>query len=132
MSGLSVYRSLYAVFGCQMSMHSDICQHLTYLLNARQGSLVCLPDYGLPDLLSIFRRLPAGLYDFLNIMKQNIEKYEPRLKNVCVQVCEAVRLNEILQLHITADDIAHQALTFKAIVSQFDGVSVVYATPRLR
>jgi len=119
-----VHKSLYAVFNKSSSVRDEICQHLTYLLNARQGSLVALPDYGLPDLLSIFRYLPDGLYDFLKLIKQNIETYEPRLKNVYVEVCGDVGLNERLQLNIKAEDIDHQTILFKVILAPTEVVSV--------
>ncbi len=125
MSGLSVHNALYAVFNRQTITHSDICQHLKYLLNARQGCLVAVPDYGLPELGVVFRYLPQALYDFLKTVKETIEVFEPRLKNVRVEVAEGICRSEILQLHIIAKDVFHQTLTFKAIINQFEGVVVM-------
>ena len=122
-----MHKSLFAIFNRQASTHDEICQHLTYLLNARQGFLVALPDYGLPELLSIFRYLPEGLYDFLKVIKQNIDQYEPRLKNVSVELDTELGLSEILQLNIKAEDVYHQTLLFKATVNQLDGIFVVPA-----
>ena len=124
MNGLSVHNALYAVFNRQAVAHSDICQHLMYLLNARQGCLVATPDYGLPDLAAIFRCLPHGLHDFLTTVKETIELFEPRLRNVRVGVAEGIFRSEMLQLHIIAEDVFHQTLTFKAVINQLEGVLV--------
>jgi type VI secretion system protein len=127
MNGPNVHKSLTSVFKNQSSVYDEICQHLTYLLNARQGCLVALPDYGLPELLSMFRYLPEGLYNFLKIIKQNIEQYEPRLKNVRVELSSEFSVNEVLQLNIQAEDVDHQALLFQATVSQLNGIAVIPA-----
>lgn len=61
---------------------ASIQKHLFRLLNARQGSLQHLPDYGLPDLNQIFQELPFAVSDLTTQLKTLIEKYEPRLINV--------------------------------------------------
>lgn len=63
----------------------SVHDHLIRLLNARQGVLEHLPDYGLPDLDMFYRELPYSEQDIAFSVKQVIEKYEPRLRNVRVQ-----------------------------------------------
>lgn len=63
----------------------SVHDHLIRLLNARQGVLKHLPDYGLPDLDMFYRELPYSEQDIAFSVKQVIEKYEPRLRNVRVQ-----------------------------------------------
>lgn len=63
----------------------SIHDHLIRLLNARQGVLRHLPDYGLPDLDMFYRDLPYSEQDIAFAVKNVIEKYEPRLENVRVQ-----------------------------------------------
>tara|TARA_R110000868_G_scaffold10639_5_gene51706 strand:+ start:18651 stop:19064 length:414 start_codon:yes stop_codon:yes gene_type:complete len=58
--------------------------HLMRLLNTRQGSLPHAKDYGLPDINMIYQGLPNAVDTFLAIIKQCVEKYEPRLQNVQV------------------------------------------------
>jgi type VI secretion system protein len=69
--------------------HDDLLvsvhDHLMRLLNARQGVLEHLPDYGLPDLDMFYRELPYSEQDIAFAVKQVIEKYEPRLVQVRVQ-----------------------------------------------
>lgn len=64
---------------------NSVHDHLIRLLNARQGVLEHLPDYGLPDLDMFYRELPYSEQDIAFSVKQVIEKYEPRLRNVRVQ-----------------------------------------------
>ena len=72
-------------FPSQQEMLESIHDHLTRLLNARQGVLRHLPDYGLPDLDMFYRELPYSEQDIAFAVKNIIEKYEPRLENVRVQ-----------------------------------------------
>ncbi|MBU2862304.1 type VI secretion system baseplate subunit TssE [Reinekea forsetii] len=64
---------------------TSIHDHLLRLLNARQGVLEHLPDYGLPDLDMFYRELPYSEHDIAFAVKNVIEKYEPRLVHVRVQ-----------------------------------------------
>ncbi|TCS41297.1 type VI secretion system baseplate subunit TssE [Reinekea marinisedimentorum] len=63
----------------------SVHDHLIRLLNARQGVLEHLPDYGLPDLDMLYRELPYSEQDIAFAVKNVIEKYEPRLTQVRVQ-----------------------------------------------
>jgi len=63
----------------------SIRTHLSRLLNARQGSLTHLPDYGLPDVAEIYQCLPYSIDDLISAIKTCIEKYEPRLHNVQIK-----------------------------------------------
>ncbi len=63
---------------------ASIHDHLIRLLNARQGVLSHLPDYGLPDLNRFYQDLPYSEGDMAMAVKSVIEKYEPRLHKVQV------------------------------------------------
>jgi type VI secretion system protein len=69
----------------QEDLLNSIHDHLIRLLNARQGVLEHLPDYGLPDLDMLYRELPYSEQDIAFAIKNVIEKYEPRLIQVRVQ-----------------------------------------------
>ncbi|HEV2613167.1 MAG TPA: type VI secretion system baseplate subunit TssE [Gammaproteobacteria bacterium] len=60
---------------------SSIREHLSRLLNARQGSLKHLPDYGLPDLGEIYQKIPESLQQLKQAILNLISRYEPRLRN---------------------------------------------------
>ncbi|MFQ5773100.1 MAG: type VI secretion system baseplate subunit TssE [Kiloniellaceae bacterium] len=63
----------------------SVARHLTRMLNVRQGSVITLPDYGMPDFNDLFVRFPDGLNAIRRAIKDSVEKYEPRLRRVAVQ-----------------------------------------------
>ncbi len=60
----------------------SITDHLSRLLNTRQGSLQHLPDYGVPDIAQIYRGLPASFNQLRFTVLELIQKYEPRLERM--------------------------------------------------
>ncbi|MBB6056798.1 type VI secretion system baseplate subunit TssE [Tolumonas osonensis] len=66
------------------SLAASILNHLNKLLQTRQGTVHCLPEYGLPDL----NDANASIYDSINRIRRHVEWaincYEPRLTNVRV------------------------------------------------
>jgi type VI secretion system protein len=62
----------------------SIMDHLNRLFNTREGSLVHLKDYGLPDISEIYRKMPHGIEELQKAIGRTVEKYEPRLKKVKV------------------------------------------------
>ncbi len=62
-----------------------IREHLVLLLNTRQGSVLHLPDYGLPDLSIVYSEHPDSIEFLRRSIKNTIEKYEPRLQNIRVE-----------------------------------------------
>lgn len=63
---------------------TSILNHLNHLLQTRQGTVLALPDYGLPDL----NDASASFYDSISRIRRHVEKaiiqYEPRLSAVQV------------------------------------------------
>jgi len=66
-----------------------IRDHLTLLLNAHQGAVEHLPDYGMPDMASFYADYPASLTGLRKAVEKLIQTYEPRLLNPKVQLIEA-------------------------------------------
>jgi type VI secretion system protein len=68
----------------EASLAASIVNHLNKLLQTRQGTVLCLPDYGLPDL----NDANASIYDSINRIRRHVEwainLYEPRLSEVRV------------------------------------------------
>lgn len=56
------------------------------ILNTRAGALKHVPDYGLPDLTSVYRNLPASVHDLRNQMESVLLKFEPRLRSVEIEI----------------------------------------------
>ncbi len=63
----------------------SVVGNLNRLFNARRGSLVHLPDYGLPDISEIYRDMPDSVIELREAVRQAVEKYEPRLRRVRVE-----------------------------------------------
>ncbi|VAW76154.1 Uncharacterized protein similar to VCA0109 [hydrothermal vent metagenome] len=88
-----------AVAESEHTAHS-IVSHLSRLLNARQGVLRHLPDYGLPDITEVYQGLPYSLDGLLEDITRLILKYEPRLLNVEVVPVSVNDVDAILRLEI--------------------------------
>jgi type VI secretion system protein len=80
-----------------------IRQHLILLLNTRRGSLLHMPDYGMPDVSSYYADYPASLTELRSEILQLIRKYEPRLENVDVKLLETDRKEFKVALLITGE-----------------------------
>jgi type VI secretion system protein len=63
----------------------SIADHLWRMFNTRQGSIPHLPDYGLPDISEIYRKLPASLKEMETTILTLTSKYEPRLERVRIR-----------------------------------------------
>ncbi len=63
----------------------SICDHLWRMFNTRQGTIPNLPDYGLPDISEIYRKMPASLKELEKIILNLCNKYEPRLERVRIR-----------------------------------------------
>lgn len=62
----------------------SVVSNLSRLFNTRRGSVTHLPDYGLPDLTTVYRDAPRTGDELRRAIKSSIEKYEPRLRRVRV------------------------------------------------
>jgi type VI secretion system protein len=78
----------------------SIMDHLTRLLNARQGSMVHDPDYGLPDIGLIYQSLPYSLEELVEVIRKAVLKYEPRLKRITVNYRPIKTTDCVLQLEV--------------------------------
>lgn len=81
-------------------IYYSISAHLTRLLNTRRGSLVHLPDYGLPDICEIYRNLPYSISLLIHSIKNLIEKYEPRLTEIKIMQKDNHYQEHVLTLEI--------------------------------
>jgi len=64
----------------------SIQSHLVLLLNTRQGMTLHLPDYGLPDIHTVYHELPKSLDELGEQIRKTLEIYEPRLTQVRVSL----------------------------------------------
>jgi type VI secretion system protein len=106
-------------------LHS-IGRHVEHLLNTRQGSLVHMPDLGLPDLTEIYRALPESSHDLMAEIKQCLEKYEPRLSQIRVYQQENSADDSVVNLLIEARVVGQQQAKFITLFANDGHASVDY------
>lgn len=63
----------------------SVMSNLNRLFNTRQGSVKHLPDYGLPDISTVYREAPRSIDDLRRSIKTVVQTYEPRLRRVHVE-----------------------------------------------
>ena len=80
----------------------SVLRHLRKMLNVRQGSVSTLPDYGIPDLNSLFTQYPDAVQALRRILRDSLEKYEPRLRRVNVRYLPDEENPLLLRFEITA------------------------------
>jgi type VI secretion system protein len=86
----------------------SVLRHLSNMLNTRHGHTLTLPDYGLPDLVDLFHAFPEAIGLMQKAIRDTIEKYEPRLRNVRINLAESEE--DMLNLHfeVTAELVTAQ------------------------
>jgi type VI secretion system protein len=62
-----------------------VTTHLARMLNTRQGSCLTCPDYGLIEVSEVLYDFPDAIGIMQRAIKNSIQQYEPRLKNVQVR-----------------------------------------------
>lgn len=91
----------------------SIREHLTALFNARQGSLIHLPDYGLPDLENIYQKLPESLETLTLALKNTIYRYEPRLKNTVIEFKRVQNVDYVIGLTLFSTLLNGEKISFE-------------------
>jgi type VI secretion system protein len=110
-------------------LESAVTRHLAQMLNTRQGSSLTCPDYGLIEVSEILHDFPDAIGLMQRAIKNSVQLYEPRLKNVQVRHIknEAMHMM-ILEFEITGQlqhqDGRRQALRFGASVDQSGNVKL--------
>ncbi|WP_437669450.1 type VI secretion system baseplate subunit TssE [Sorangium sp. So ce131] len=109
-------------------LESAILAHLGHMLNTRQGSSLTCPDYGLMEVSEVLHEFPEAIGLVQRSLKNCIQTYEPRLKNVQVRHMrsDAAMQSMVLEFEITAQvqfpDGRRQALRLGAVVDQSGNV----------
>lgn len=80
----------------------SVLTHLQKMLNTRQGNVLTLPDYGIPDLSEVVHSFPDSIVQMQEAIRTSIEKYEPRLRKVRVKYVDPGEDLLKLRFEITA------------------------------
>lgn len=91
-AGPSLYDVLLGhIDGEPIALHDDrtleilsVQRNIQRILNTRAGAVKHLPDYGLPDLSTIYRALPASAAELQARLERTLLAYEPRIKAVTI------------------------------------------------
>ncbi len=110
-------------------VESSVSAHLARLLNTRQGSCLTCPDYGLIEVSEVLHDFPDAIGIVQRALKNTIQQYEPRLKNVQVRHLKGEDMAAMtLQFEITAQlhlpDGRRQSLRFSTDVDGSGNVQV--------
>lgn len=106
-----------------------VTEHIVRMLNTRQGSCLTCPDYGLVEVSEVLYDFPDAIGIVQRALKNSIQQYEPRLKNVQVRHIKNEYAHEMmLQFEITAQlhlpDGRRQSLRFATTVDGSGNVKV--------
>jgi len=63
----------------------SVMSNLSRLFNTRQGSIKHLPEYGLPDIMTLYRDAPHSIDGLRRSIRKAVVTYEPRLRRVRVE-----------------------------------------------
>jgi type VI secretion system protein len=63
----------------------SVIEHLRVLLNTRRGESPAVPTYGVPDFSDVVHSFPGGIQTLQRAIRDTINEFEPRLKNVQVR-----------------------------------------------
>lgn len=74
--------SLLKDFDLSTQVLLSIRDSIAGILNCRRGTFAHLPDYGLPELSTIYCALPNSAHVLENLITQPLLCYEPRLKTI--------------------------------------------------
>ena len=81
----------------------SILRHLQKMLNTRQGHVLTQPEYGIPDVTEFIQTLPDMVNEVRSAIRNSIEKFEPRLRNVEVAFVPSEGAGLSLRFEITAE-----------------------------
>jgi len=82
-------------------LRNSIVENLKKVLQTRRGSVLHLPDFGIPDIRQIYFD-EGSIESVPDMIRDTILKYEPRLKNVRVQRKDFDEKNLRVSLEIAA------------------------------
>jgi type VI secretion system protein len=63
----------------------SVLDHLRKMFNVRQGSVLTVPVYGMPDFNDIVFQFPDAILEIQRAIRTSIEQFEPRLRRVRVR-----------------------------------------------
>ena len=106
----SLYDILYGYFESGIAIEDvsekeqtviSVMDNIERILNSRAGAIMHLPDYGLPDMSTIFQALPSSAYVLMRAIEQTLLTYEPRLHAININIDEKNNDSMVLAYEMT-------------------------------
>ena len=69
----------------QTTQLQNVIDNIQRMLNIREGSVLALPDYGMPDFNDVVKEFPDAISRMQLVIGRFIETYEPRLQDLEVK-----------------------------------------------
>lgn len=101
-SPIDVDESYFERLSEEKKLRQSIIENLKLILQTRQGSVLHLPDFGLPDIMQIYLDAGGSLEPVKTQICNTILKYEPRIAKVTVQKTDFDPNNMRVSLKIMA------------------------------
>jgi type VI secretion system protein len=95
----------------------SIRDHLRRLLNARRGSLVHLPHFGMPDIAALYLELPYTRDRIMACIRQCVSDFEPRLCHPHVRPFQRDDDRDVTQFELVGE--THEGRRLQYIVSLY-------------
>ena len=83
-------------------LETSLREHLSQMLNTRAGSALTCPDYGVLEVSEVVHDFPDAIGIVQRSLKNTIQVYEPRLRNVQVRHVKNETSLLTLEFEITA------------------------------
>jgi type VI secretion system protein len=83
-------------------LEASLREHLSQMLNTRAGSALTCPDYGVLEVSEVVHDFPDAIGIVQRSLKNTIQQYEPRLRNVQVRHVKSEMSLLTLEFEITA------------------------------
>ena len=110
--------------GPEEQMVLSIVGNLDRLFNTRRGFLAHMPDYGLPDMTEIYRDIADDHAELRHLIKQSLEKYEPRLRRVRVDLQRTDPYSMRLEFMVSGELPNRRRIHFQTTFSSHEMVHV--------
>ncbi|MCX8574737.1 MULTISPECIES: type VI secretion system baseplate subunit TssE [unclassified Gilliamella] len=78
----------------------SVMDNIERILNSRAGAINHMPDYGLPDMSTIFQALPSSAYVLMRAIEQTLLIYEPRLESININIDEKNKDSMVLSYEL--------------------------------
>ena len=108
----------------------SIIGNLGRLFNTRRGTLLHVPEFGLPDITNVSRAAPAEVEAIRRAIRESVERFEPRLDRVRVDQDASDPASPSLVFLLSAEIAQFGKVQFQTTIRSDELVDVRQKRPR--